>query len=352
MLWGTTLAAGVQRGADNFLPLRHLAAGLVVYGHCYALARPEPDRADLVARLLPGFYAGSLAVYLFFAISGYLVTLSLLRNPGVLRYAWRRALRIFPGYYACLLFCVFVLGLAVTTLDVPGYLAHPETWGYLRQNLLPISLAWHLPGVFADNPQPSVVNGTLWSLGLELRWYFYLGLLAALGVVRRRSVFTAVAAALLAYGAWEWWSGKPDVNDYRALSQTFLLGALCAQWRERIRVSHLSFAGLVALVALSSGTRYFTPLVVLAAVHFVYWAAYALPPMRWPRHVDYSYGIFLYGFPLQQWLLSMAPDLSPLALLAPSLALACALAALSWHLVERPALRWRWPWLPRPVATG
>lgn len=333
-----TLDEAARKRSDNYLPLRHLAALMVIYGHSYALTRHAPDEADVFAKLMPGFYAGNLAVYLFFAISGYLVTLSLLRHPGLWRYVRNRFLRVYPAYFVCLLVCVFAIGLAFTTLPAAEYLRADETWRYLSRNLQPITLAWTLPGVFEGNPYPKVVNGTLWSLSLEVRWYFYLGLLAALTIVRRRWAFTLVALAVLSLGAWQWWSGKADVNEYRALSQTYLIAALCAHWRDRIAVSHWLMAGLALATAAAHGTRGFGPMVVLSAIYFTLWAAYRLPALRWPGGHDYSYGLFLYGFPVQQSLVALFPSLTPLQLLPASACCALLLAMLSWHLVERPAL--------------
>ena len=345
-----TLASALEQRSDNYLPLRHLAALLVIYGHSYALSRPRAGQTDLVTKLLPGFYAGGFAVYLFFAISGYLVTLSLLRNPGVLRYLRNRIVRVFPGYVACLLFCTFVVGMTLTRLPIGAYLQSDQTWQYLAGNLLPITLSWELPGVFDSNPMANVVNGTLWSLGLEVRWYAYLGLLAALTVVRRRWLFSAVALVLVLYGSWEWWSEKPDTNEYRALSQVFLIAALCAQWRERVPVSHWLLAAFSAIAALTYGSRWFAPSVVMASLYFTFWLAYALPAIHWPRDRDYSYGLFLYGFPIQQTLVHWFPDIHPLLLFPLASACALLLAMLSWHLIERPVLHWkRVPepqWLP------
>jgi len=337
----TTLADAVNRRADNYLPLRHLAALLVIYGHSYALSRHEPSETDVIEKLLPGFYAGNFAVYLFFAISGFMITLSLLRNPSVLRYARNRAARVFPAYVACLLMCVFVFGAAFTTLPIDEYLRADGTWHYLSSNLLPITLSWELPGVFEGNAVAGTVNGTLWSLGLEVRWYAYLGLLAALTIVRRRRLFTAIALALVLFGAWEWWSGKPDTNGYRALSQTYLIAALCAQWRERILVSHWLMAGFVVIAAVAHGSRWFAPITVIGAIYLTFWAAYALPAMRWPAERDYSYGLFLYGFPVQQALVAWFPQIQPFVLFPVAAAGALMLAALSWHLIEYPVLNWK-----------
>ncbi len=65
-----------------------------------------------------------------------------------------------------------------------------------------------------------------------------------------------------------------------------------------------------------------------------------LPQLRWPGGLDYSYGIFLYGFPAQQAVMAVWPSLSPLALCVASTALVLPFALGSWHLIERPLLRW------------
>ena len=311
----------------------------MLYGHAYHLSSWHPPRRDWIEAWLPGFSAGSFAVYVFFAISGYLVTASLLRKPGFLRYLGHRLRRIYPAYLACLLLTVFALGPAFTTLPLADYFgAGSQTWQYLRENLNPVTLAWELPGVFAGNPVPHTVNGSLWSLGLEVRWYAYLGLLALLGVVARRWLFTLVGVAFLGYAAWEGVQGKPDALGFRALSMVFMAGALAAQWRGHLRVSHLGLAVLVLACVLVHDTRAFFPLAVVATSYASYWFAYALPALPWPRHLDYSYGLFLYGFPVQQALFAGSARMDPLLNFALAAPLALGVAAASWHLLERPVL--------------
>jgi len=333
-----TLEQAAVSRRDNYLPLRHLAALMVIYGHCYALASHPEAEMDVVARWMPGFYAGSLAIYVFFAMSGYLVTLSLLKHPGIWRYARNRLLRVYPGYLACLFVCTFVIGVLFTTLTSRDYLQAPQTWQYFSYNLKVVSLVWTLPGVFTGNHYPDVVNGALWSLGLEVRWYLYLGLLAALTVVRRRTVFTIAVLAWLGYGGWQWWTGQPDPLEHRALSQVFLLATLCAQWRERIPVSHAIMIGLIALALLSHGSGWFGPSVAVTTVYATFWIAYRLPPLPWRNDIDLSYGLFLYGFPVQQSLAHLFPSMTPLQMLPCAASVTLVLAIVSWYLVERPAL--------------
>lgn len=323
---------------DNFLPLRHLAAAMVIYGHAYALTRHAPRDVDLVQRFMPGYYAGSLAVFFFFAISGYLVTLSLLRQPSITRYVRNRVVRIWPAYIACILFCALALGLAWTTLSPSAYLHDKGTWHFILGNAIPKSFVWNLPGVFASNPYPGVVNGSLWSLGVEVRWYLWLGILAALTLVRRRTAFTALAVAWMAVCAWQWWHGAPDARDVRALGCIFLGGGLCAVWRDRLKITHARMTLLVVLAALLHGSRWFGPIAAIASLHFCLWAAYRLPALPWPGRIDWSYGLFLYGFPVEQGIVAWNPAITPLAMLSLALVGAAVLAALSWHGIEQPLL--------------
>ncbi len=336
-----SLADATARRADNLLPLRHLAAWLVIYGHSYPLGSNAAGAVDVVERWLPGYPASRCAVFVFFAISGYLLTCSLLRHPGVLRYAWHRILRIYPAYLACLLLCVLALGAWFTQWTLIEYFRSPDTWEHLRHNLVPTSFIWRLPGGFESHPYPGVVNGSLWSLGLEVRWYFWLGVLATLGLVRRRLAFTAVVGAWLLYTAWQALEGRPDPLGYRALAQTFLLGAVAAQWGRHLRPSHLWPLIALALLWLAGAIGWvdlaMPPVVALLTL----WAAYRMPALPWPGERDYSYGIFLYGFPVQQALMASWPTLSPLALCAASTLLVLPFALASWHLVEQPALRWK-----------
>lgn len=336
---GVTLSDAVSQGHDNTLPLRHFAAWLVIYSHSYDLTGHPGGAQELVSQWLPGYKASHFALYLFFSISGLLLMLSLLRRPEMLRYVRGRVLRIFPGYLAALALCVFLLGPWLSTLSIAEYFSHPETWQHLSKNLLPTSFSFALPGLFADNPLPHAVNGSLWSLGLEMRWYGYLGLLLAIGAITRRWLFTLIAAAFLTLAAWEWSLCKPDHYYFRVLSMVFLGAALIAQWREWLRISGTWLLLLLALTALAHGSRWFGPALVTTTVYGVLWISYRLPALRWPASRDYSYGLFLYAFPVQQSIAALAPGIGPWPMCALATTITLALAYLSWHLIEAPALR-------------
>src|SRR4051794_29915781 len=174
-----------RRGANNFDLLRLFAAGCVLFTHSFALTdtgEPAWSRTTLDG--------GSLGVLIFFAISGFLVARSWSYDPRLLSFCAKRALRLLPALVVCLLLTALVLGPLVTTLSTSSYLENPATKRFVLDNAT-LQTRYTLPGVFGDvpNPHPTIVNGSLWTLPLEVKSYFLIAALGCLGalVARRRS---------------------------------------------------------------------------------------------------------------------------------------------------------------------
>ena len=330
---------------NNFNLLRMLAALAVLLSHSFPLAlgprAVEPFQASL------GMTLGTLAVGIFFTISGYLVTASLVSRPSLADFALARARRIYPGLWVAIALTVFVLGAGFTTLGLADYLGHPRTWFYVLKNgTLLFGFVDRLPGVFADLPYPGVVNGSLWTLPIEVRLYVALATLqAALLWWRRRrpgapigTVLAAVAAGCVAMVAWQ---GAESSSALR-FSTMFFVGAVLQVYRERIAFSYPGLvAGLALLVACSVDSGLFALAFVSVGAYVVLCLAHG--PAGWLRRYnrlgDYSYGLYIYAFPVQQLVVFAMPGIGVAALFAASAAGTLALAVLSWHLVESPVLR-------------
>jgi peptidoglycan/LPS O-acetylase OafA/YrhL len=298
---------------------------------------------------------GLLGVYIFFAISGYLVAQSWSRDPNVMRFLVKRALRIFPGLVVCTLLSVLVLGPLLTTLDADMYWRNEHTLGYLSNMVLYIS--YHLPGVFANNPWPYAVNGSLWSLPVEFLMYLLLALVGFAGVLiaptrhQERATawlvglvtlfFLALAAfwALPAPEAWVVY--RTDLRHIPLCGVYFMVGASLFVFKLNQYFSLTTvLLALAAWLSLRHQTQWFAmaswvvlPFVVLA---------FGLARHPWLSRMherDYSYGIYIYAFPVQQTLVSFWPQMPLPAYLLSTLVITIALAALSWHFVEKPALK-------------
>ena len=336
-----------QRG-NAFDLLRLAAALLVVVGHSWVLT----GHVDPLT-FLSGTNAGDLGVGVFFLLSGYLVSGSWLADPSLKRFAARRALRIYPAYALVVLVLTFLLGPLVTTLSPGQYLADGGTWRFLLGNLSIVHMQFDLPGVFGHNPYPDAVDGSLWTIRVEVLCYVGVAALGLLRFLRRRWILFTVAAALLLV------AGVVEVSDYHGALLPGLLDyqaavpiayfAIGMAYREFVGAKPPPWWTLPATAAVWAAL-WVTPAAALGAILFVtaltYTIAFRAPSaLHHPtRGYDLSYGTYLLAFPVQQLLSGLPAALN--AVLTAVIVLA--LAALSWRFVEQPALRHK-PARPAPV---
>lgn len=331
---------------NSFDALRLAAAVMVVVGHCYVLSGRSGDEPLIRFTGLGGF--GELGVSVFFVISGFLVAASWLRLQHLAPYLANRVLRIVPGLAVATLLTALVLGPAMTRLGAGAYFAQARTWLYPLRNTLIYPVTYALPGVFEANPYPDAVNGSLWTLRLEFSFYLLFPLLAAARLMDRRGLAAAALIALLAYFALLALGPvhAPAVALIAARNgYLFLAGAALHAWREVVRpqaprVLIAAVAVFLAGAAFRSAALWIAvPLLPLVVVGLGLSTAPGVSGP--PRFGDLSYGIYIYAFPVQQALIhALGPQrLGIVALLAATMAIVTPLAAFSWWVVERPALR-------------
>ncbi|MEO3775093.1 acyltransferase [Micromonospora sp. B9E7] len=328
---------------------------------------------------------GTMAVYGFFVLSGLLITRSA-RRTGLIRYAWHRALRIFPGLWVCLLITALVVaplvalrehgsttGFFDNAWEPGGPLAYLQAnwWTGVRQygihDLLRDTTPW------GDKSNSSVFNGALWSLKYEMFCYVVVGVLAATAVLRnaRRFVlFLTVALYLSILHDWvssgqfsgpvstaSWSFNSPLVGGMSFhyivyLGFLFAFGATLDLYRERVPINDALGIGSAVALGLSLLFGGFFVIGLPAFAYLLVWLSVRMPrQLHWVgRKNDYSYGIYIYGFVFQQVMASLGWSrwgYVPFA--AMSVAAAFAAAFVSWKLVERPALRLK-DWTPGFVA--
>ncbi len=343
-LSGPTLAQRLDSGRNNFLLLRLIAALLVLFGHSYALLALGMAELDPTRRWLEQIYTHFIGVMVFFVISGYLITLSWQRNPQLGRYLISRALRILPALAFCVSVSALVIGPMLTSLPVSRYFLSAEPYAYVFGNLSLVSLQWRLPGVFASNPVSDFFNGSLWTLPVEAKMYLCVAAFGVCMLLRRRWIANvALSASILVYLVWPLLH-TGDLGLDRMLVAFFAFGALSCVNREWLPISLPVFVSIVFACWLARDSAAYRYLLAIAIAYGTLWFAYAprLPPLRGIG--DWSYGTYLWGFPVQQTLISLDIFTTPLLLFAAALLPTLLMAALSWHFVERPALRWKRLW--------
>ncbi|MBS0214263.1 MAG: acyltransferase [Proteobacteria bacterium] len=330
---------------NNFDAIRILAAAAVIFGHAHPLTRS----AEVVVL---GNSVQALAVKVFFVVSGFLIATSWQLDPNPVRYLRKRALRIFPGLAWLLALSVLVLGPVLTTQPLGAYFTDGGTWRYFWSNLL-LNPVYALGGLFPANPYPNAVNGSLWSLPVEFLMYLVMPcVLAFARIGGNAALFVAFSIGLAVASLFALRTGHPPptqvyygtgLASVLDVAPYFFLGSLFAV-TSLYRILNTGFAlflvGLFAFFQPSAEVAKELALYIVLPVAVLSLGVANTPYLnRAGRFGDFSYGLYLYGFVLQQAFLFFFPMQSALQNAACALVASFVLAWISWHLVEAPALR-------------
>jgi peptidoglycan/LPS O-acetylase OafA/YrhL len=348
---GPVLADMLSRDKNSFGVMRLLLASAVVISHAF-MVHAGTMAADPVLQWT-GYTSGQHAVQGFFVLSGLLIAQSFAHSRVLIDFASARILRIFPGLFLCVLLTALILGPLISTFSPGRYFSSEILWLYIAETLSLKTGSAPLPGVFEHVPMANMVNWSLWTLKFETICYAALGLAGAAVLAspwprHARLALAACVAAFLVYKQPQLIEGNSFVDTLRYFSLFFATGVLAYAMRRHIVINGLVLTGLAALFAVSIGTR-FTEVTAAALLGYgmLWLSRFSFGPLRsfTSRH-DLSYGIYIYGVPVTQTLQSIWPGLGIAGLVALSFAIVVPLAALSWLLVERPAMRLR------PVMAG
>ncbi len=343
------MSKSIDHTSNSYGVLHLLGAIMVLYGHQYALMQfPVP--------VLLGNQIQALGVKIIFVISGYLIAGSFLKDCNLGRFMVKRILRIFPALAVCILFTIFIIGPMMSASSILDYFR--GAWEYFWKNLF-LCPHYILPGVFIDNPYPIAVNGSLWTMPLEVSLYVLVALiLSCISRIRNNTAqkiimgFFAVLFALaslirlyvmpsdLRWVFWGTdWASASTIGD----AAYFMIGSFL-RVADIKRYLSLPVASLILLFASTLSYRYIEAISLLVIPYFVLsFSENGVPFLSsWVERHNISYGVYLYGFPVQQTLLGLIWVLadikvSPNAFFIASLIITGLLAMASRNLIEQPA---------------
>ena len=325
---------------NNFNLIRILAATGVLISHAFPLSL-GPGADDPFSAWLGGTSLGTICVLVFFAISGYFITKSFDQRRSVPAFLRARALRLFPALIVVALVSVIVAGLFLTSASPAEF--WPAALTFVLRDVTLFHLQNNLPGVFIANPYGPAINGSLWTLGHEVTAYLCVLLAGWSRIFRRNQVFWLSTAAFLVLYGWKVELPlKGRFEELCYLGLPFLFGAILYRWRGVIRLSAPIALILIFTATLARETGLFSPVLALTLAYVTIWLGF-LPTAilgQYNRLGDYSYGTYLYAFPVQQLGASLG-FVTPGSNMQFALPIALCCAAVSWHCIEGPALRLR-----------
>lgn len=334
---------------NNYNILRFMGAVAVLYGHMYVL----------MGSAAPVLYANEINAIGFkvlMVLSGYMITQSCIYEKSAVRYAIKRIFRLMPALIVYTLLVLFVVGPILTNLPLEEYFKNDVTWEYLYNILLNPRFA--LSGVFENNPYPYAVNGSLWALPIEVSLYIIIYiLLKILGKLPYKCVFFTVITVLIiaiqglhiiffpAEQCIVW-----GTDWFRALSiyPYFFMGALYALTDIKkycnVQVAFILF--MISMTMNSSRYALYEAVAIMLIPYILISLGECTKPVftSFLNGIDISYGLYLWGFVVQQILIQFIVverqyyiNINLLFLL--SLIITAGLAVVSWFAIEKPATK-------------
>ncbi|PRM91351.1 acyltransferase [Arcobacter cryaerophilus gv. occultus] len=323
--------------SNQFNFLRFFAAFLVFFGHGYVLIGSHPNTV----------LTHSLGVYIFFAISGYLISMSWDKDPSLIRFFIRRSTRIFPALIVCILLSVFILGPILTTLTIKEYFSNYATLFYLNNIFLFVS--YYLPGVFEHNSVPNAINGSLWSLPVEFLMYI---IVAVIGLKKEYMKYISLCIFLILLFSTQFWAlSTKDViifygMDLKTIVYTgvyFWAGAFLYHFNIKKYFSFESFVLTFLVLIFIFQWEIIYSWLILILIPFIV-LSFGFSNSKYLNvfnKFDYSYGFYIYAFPVQQTLAFLYPSVNIYFHLIVGFIITIIFASLSWHFIEKPCLKFK-----------
>lgn len=329
----------LEKDNNNLDLVRIVLAISVIYGHGYFVVDNFGSK-ELLNQLFPFTYSGSLAVKVFFFISGMLVTNSLLRGSTPATFVISRFFRIVPAFLITIILSAFIIGPIFTTYQLDRYFSDPVFLDYIKSNPL-TGVSYKLPGVFEGNHLKYVVNGSLWTIPYEVR--AYIGLLALFMVIGRgQNKLASIIAVFVIF------IPVLDLNKYTFINiqsqdsklviSCFALGVLYAINQKRIPVNiHIPIGFFILHFFINDKVVSHTLFFFSACTLSLWVSSISLIKNIKIKH-DISYGVYLWGFVVQQMVASQLFEFGVLINQIVSIFITVLLGYASYIIIEKPGM--------------
>jgi peptidoglycan/LPS O-acetylase OafA/YrhL len=296
---------------NNFDFIRLSMAVLVIFSHSYPLGLGYETTEPFKLATRGQITGGTIAVDSFFILSGFLIAHSFLHSKSLTAYFGKRIRRIYPAFFVAMIFCaVIVAPISGATSPYSSYVA--RMLDFIGNTLRLREFTYR--GGFEANPYPNAINGSTWSISYEFWCYVGVALLGILGILRRRNIvqilfWLSIAVSFL-FARSGWRPGGKILGEifgfppfWARLLPMYLAGVVFYLYRDRIPFrAELALAALISLIIASFTPFGWTIIFPLAGSYLLFWFSYNrdMPLQNFGHFGDFSYGTYLYAFPIQQ----------------------------------------------------
>lgn len=316
-----TLEEKYDRKNNVFDYIRILLAIFVIVAHSYPIFFGIGSSDIITSKLLKTESLGGIAVIGFFVLSGFMITQSILHCRNMKEFILKRIIRLFPALIVMLLLTIFVLGPMVYDGNLSDYFKNGSVWKYLGQNInLFGNTAYAIDGVFTNNPYPAAINGSLWTLKHEFILYIVLMILSMCTVLKnRKTMLVLTAVSIITYvlsiplspifNHMSYIGVIMEINEFVKLAMYFFIGSSIYLYRDKIKMSFPYFilAVIILLVGVSlNATKYV--LIMTMPYIIMYLGTFKIKKDILKKVGDFSYGMYIYAFPIQQLLVFFFKD--------------------------------------------
>lgn len=326
--------------SNNITFLRHIAALFVLISHSYGLLNQNEYEPLYILTHYTTLSQVGLAI--FFFLSGFLVTGSIITTKNIRHFLIKRILRIYPALIILIFITVFFIGAIFTENTLHDYYSSKETWHYLIGGVTLIRIRFFLPGVFNEHG----VNGSLWSLPVEFRLYLLLAIVFVSGGLIRKLRYTIIIlVAIISYVLLSNLNQaliSPVLSPYLGWGTYFFLGSAVFINKERIVLKkRYLFALLIIWICTINFQTLHTFINLLLGGYLTLFFSFKFPVIfeMYFKKNDFSYSLYIYSFLIQQSLIELfSPHLTPILLIIMTLIVLIPFCYLSWNYIEKPSL--------------
>ena len=340
---------------NSFDLLRFTLAYAVLIYHSYILLGTGHD---IFTNYFKNITLGTFAVGGFFALSGFFITASFLNTDNFISYLKKRLLRIIPAFLVSLLLIIFIIVPIASSQEINYFSLEKDTPLYFLLNSIFFHIfnySWSVNGVFEFLPFPNSLNGSMWTLKHEFAAYLIMPLILVLAFKNRVGflltslviVILAILNVLFSYKIFNfpccsmWVFSSNEYNSFILFFSFFLIGSNLYLFKDKVILSYRLVLVFIFLIFISN--KYQGPTLIFLMLFLPYILIYVGSVFKYKfftKYGDYSYGVYIYAFPLQQFLIYLYYEnltIGRFIFLASVITLI--ISILSWHLIEKNFLK-------------